>query len=740
MIKKKAPLKLVPVIQEVFTKLNIDACGPLPITSKGNRYLITAICMSSKFPEAIPVSDISSCSDYRVFERFGILVRHSSVYHPQSNPVERFHRTLKRLLRVLCLDAGSEWDKHLPSILLALRTVSHESTGYTPSELVYGKNLRTPETLVMEHWMEPEEEGDLVTEYMFKLINRLKRCQEVAINKMEEMQVKRKTWYDKNAVKREFKDGDLVLVLATSRANKLAVQWIGPGTILNKISETNYFVEIPGRRETSQIYHINMLKPYYKRPEHVNASELNKHLHDKQMDRLRELLNKYSKCFSNNPGLTNLVEHEIQLVSDQPVRTKPYRMSHRQNEILKNEINRMLKLGIIEVGESDYMSPMILVEVAGKEPRPCIDYRKLNGIIRTEYFPLPNIEERVEKVSAAKFITVFDLSKGYWQIPLSKTAQRYAAFCTSFGTYRPLRMSFGLKNAPYFFSKLMAELLNGLEDFVVPYLDDIAIFSDTWESHIKHMETVLQRIKRAKLTIKPSKCKFAQQNVKFLGHIVGQGFRTPSEIKVQAVLEFPTPRTKTQIRAFLGIAGYYQKYINLFSVIAAPLTDALKGRAKKGEIKWTTECENAFRELKGKLIDKPVLYAPNFEREFIVQTDASNAGMGAVLTQLTEQGEEHPILYLSKKFSEVEKRYCTTEKECASIVFAIKRLHYYLDGNSFLVMTDHNPLVWLNRNVSSNPRLMRWALALQPYNFRIVHRSGNSHKNADSLSRSVIDN
>ncbi|GFU35887.1 retrovirus-related Pol polyprotein from transposon 297 [Trichonephila clavipes] len=368
------------------------------------------------------------------------------------------------------------------------------------------------------------------------------------------------------------------------------------------------------------------------------------------MDRLRELLSKYSKCFSNNPGLTNLVEHEIQLVSDQPVRTKPYRMSHRQNEILKNEINRMLKLGIIEVGESNYMSPMILVEVAGKEPRLCIHYRKLNGIIRTEYFPLPNIEERVEKVSAAKFITVLIVSKGYWLIQLSKTAQRDSAFCTSFGTYRPLRMSLGLKNAPYFFSKLMAELLNGLEDFVVPYLDDIAIFSDTWESHIKNIETVLQRIKRAKLTIKPSKCKFAQKNVKFLGHIVGQGFRTPSEVKVQDVLEFPTPRTKTQIRAFLGLAGYYEKHINLFSVIAAPLTDALKGRAKKGEITWTTQCENAFRELKGKLIDKPVLYAPNFEREFIIQTDASNAGMGGVLTQLNNQGEEHPILYLSKKF------------------------------------------------------------------------------------------
>ncbi|GFV64076.1 transposon Ty3-G Gag-Pol polyprotein [Trichonephila clavipes] len=195
--------------------------------------------MSSKFPEAIPVFDISSVS-----VTDALLNIFSWMGFPREIQWDQ--------------DAGSEWDKHLPSILLALRTVSHEST---PSELVYGKNLRTPETLVMEHWMEPEE-GDLVTEYMFKLINRLKRCQEVAINKMEEMQVKRKTWYDKNAVKREFKDGDLVLVFATSRTNKLAVQWIGPGTILNKISETNYLVEIPGRRETSQIYHINMLKPY----------------------------------------------------------------------------------------------------------------------------------------------------------------------------------------------------------------------------------------------------------------------------------------------------------------------------------------------------------------------------------------------------------------------------------------------------------------------------------------------
>ncbi|GFU77507.1 hypothetical protein TNCV_3498801 [Trichonephila clavipes] len=242
----------------------------------------------------------------------------------------------------------------------------------------------------------------------------------------------------------------------------------------------------------------------------------------------------------------------------------------------------MLKLGIIEVGESDYMSPMILVEIAGKEPRPCIDYRKLNGIIRTEYFPLPNIEERVEKVSAAKFITVFDLSKGYWQIPLSKTAQRYAAFCTSFGTYRPLRMSFGLKNAPYFFSKLMAELLNGLEDFVVPYLDDIAIFSDTWESHIKHMETVLQRIKRAKLTIKPSKCKFAQQNVKFFGSHCGSGFSHSFRDQSSGCSRVPYPSHENPNTCFLRYSGLLPKIYKSVLGNCCSVDGCVEGKSKEG--------------------------------------------------------------------------------------------------------------------------------------------------------------
>ncbi|GBN66471.1 Retrovirus-related Pol polyprotein from transposon 412, partial [Araneus ventricosus] len=298
--KGKAPLKLVPILTEIFSKINIDAVGPLPISAKNNRYLLTAICMSSKYPETIPVADINSVSvidallevfstmgfpreiqcdngtsftsqlTTEFFERFGIKVTHSSVHHPQSNPVERFHRTLKRLLKVLCLQSGEDWKKNLPATLLALRTVTHESTGFSPAELVHGKNLRTPEVLLYEHWVNPQESESSVTEYVFELINRMRRCQDLAVERMTEVQVKRKTWYDKNAVRRKFQVGDQVLVLATSKPNKMAVQWTGPGVIESQLSDTNYIVKMANKNDKTQIYHVNLLKPYHQRPEKIN--------------------------------------------------------------------------------------------------------------------------------------------------------------------------------------------------------------------------------------------------------------------------------------------------------------------------------------------------------------------------------------------------------------------------------------------------------------------------------------
>ncbi|GFW94634.1 hypothetical protein TNCV_4246741 [Trichonephila clavipes] len=304
-----------------------------------------------------------------------------------------------------------------------------------------------------------------------------------------------------------------------------------------------------------------------------------------QRGQLKELLYEYSNLFSNIPGCTDLAEHDIELESERAIVAKPYRMSPGQIEILKSEVNKMLELKIIEPGDSDFTSPLILVEAQGKEARPCIDYRRLNKVTRTQFFPLPNIEELLEKVSAPKYISILDFTRGYWQISLSPRAQR------------------------------------NCEDFAVPYLDDIAIFSPAGEDHLKHLKDVSDRLHSAKLHIKPSKCQFAQAYVKYLGHLVGQGLRTPGELKVQVIKDFPIPTNKTQC-------------------------------------------------------------------------DASNIGIGVVLSQVCEN-EEHPILFLSRKLSFAEQKYSTTEKEYAAIIFAVQKLKCYLDGHQkFVIQTDHNPLVW----------------------------------------------
>ncbi|GFS89496.1 retrovirus-related Pol polyprotein from transposon 297 [Trichonephila clavipes] len=273
-------------------------------------------------------------------------------------------------------------------------------------------------------------------------------------------------------------------------------------------------------------------------------------------------------------------------------------MSPRQIEILKSEVNKMLELKIIEPGESDFTSPLILVEAQGKEARPCIDYRRLNKVTRTQFFPLPNIEELLEKVLGGKYISILDLTRG----------------------------------------RLMANLLRNCEDFAVPYLDDIAIFSLAWDDHLKHLKDVFDRLRSAKLHIKPSKCQFAQAYVKYLGHLVGQGLRTPGELKVQVIKDFPIPTNKTQ------------------------------GRNRKSTVDWNSSCQNAFEELKTRLSKNPVLYSPDFTKPFIIQCDASNLGIGVVLSQVCEN-EEHPIMFLSKKLSLAEQKNIALRKKNVQPLF-----------------------------------------------------------------------
>ncbi|KAM7281438.1 uncharacterized protein ISCGN_006045 [Ixodes scapularis] len=304
----------------------------------------------------------------------------------------------------------------------------------------------------------------------------------------------------------------------------------------------------------------------------------------------------------------------------------------RTFKLLKESVDQMLELGLIERCESDFVSPMILVETPGKEPHPCVDYRKLNAVTVTKVYPIPNIETCLEKVSKAKFISTIDLVRGYWQVPLTANASNLAAFMTPFGVFKPLVLSFGLKNAPYAFSRLMNLVLVGTESFALPYLDDVAIFSDTWREHVQHLEQVFSRLQDAGLTVKAKKCKFGRGEVSYLGHVVGQGMRRPQELKVQAIKEFPLPQTKKDLMSFIGVVNYYHQYIPQFSEKASPLTDALK-KTEPTKIKWDDRKIDAFEALKLALATQPVLVSPDYTRPFLVQCDASEKGLGVVLSQ-----------------------------------------------------------------------------------------------------------
>ncbi|CAJ0943012.1 unnamed protein product [Ranitomeya imitator] len=277
-------------------------------------------------------------------------------------------------------------------------------------------------------------------------------------------------------------------------------------------------------------------------------------------------------------------------------------------------------------------------------------------------------------------------------------------------------------------------LLEGLEGYATAYLDDIAIFSPTWEDHLEHLTQVLWWIQRAGLTIKLEKCQLGMSEVHYLGLRVGGGALKPEPGKVDAITSWPSPRTKKQVMSFLGTTGYYRRFVPHYSTMAKPLTDLTKKKLPFA-VDWTVACETAFQALTTALSSSPVLQAADFTRPFVGQTDASNFGLGAVLTQVDTTGHEHTILYLSRKLLPREAAYSTMEKECLAIVWALQRLQPYLYGRQFTMETDHNPLSWLNTISGTNGRLLRWSLALQQYHFTILHRRGRDHGNVDGLSR-----
>ena len=384
--------------------------------------------------------------------------------------------------------------------------------------------------------------------------------------------------------------------------------------------------------------------------------------------------------------------------------------------------------------DSVWASPMVLVRKKDGGLRVCVDYRRLNSVSQADAYPMPRIDELIDRLGKARYISTMDLSRGYWQVPVETASRDKTAFATPRGLFQFRVMPFGLHGAPATFQRLMDRVINGLDDFAAAYLDDLIIYSATWKEHLAQLRVVMERLRAAGLTAKPPKCQLGMSRCTYLGHVVGNGLVCPEPSKIQSVETFPTPANKKQVRRFLGLTGYYRKFIPDYAKIAAPLTD-LTRKNKPNQVLWTAECDMAFQELKSILCSSPVLASPDFTRSFILQTDASERGVGAVLSQCDGDGQEHPIAYFSRKLLPREEHYSTIEKECLAIKLGVQAFRVYLLGRPFLIQTDHRALEWLDRLKDNNHRLTRWSLALQPYQFTVTYRAGKANSNADALSR-----
>ena len=450
---------------------------------------------------------------------------------------------------------------------------------------------------------------------------------------------------------------------------------------------------------------------------------------------LWNLLEEYADQFAATDlelGRTHVVELALDTGNHPPIKQRAYREAWSQRDALKQQLDAMLDAGVIEPSSSPWATPVVLVPKQDGSLRFCCDYRKLNNITVKNATPLPLIQDVLESLDGAKYYSNIDLRSGYWQIPLREEDKAKTAFTTYWGLFEFVVMPFGLTTAPGVFSQMMQTVLGDAQrSHCLCFLDDVVVHSKTADEHITHLRDVFQRLKEAGLKMKMSKCAFMRREIAFLGHRVSDKGVSVDPAKVEAMQSVPAPRTVREIRAFLGMAGYYRRFVSQFATIALPLTELTK---KDVAFKWTNDCQQAFDELKKKLTTAPVLAYPSMQRPFVVYTDASGVGIGAVLAQPDEDGEEKVVSYLSQKLTPTQQRWTVSERECWSIIATLMKFRHYLLGRHFVLYTDHKPLRSMFVAEMKNARLLRWATTLGEFDVDIRYQKGREMR-ADYLSR-----
>ncbi|CAB4038014.1 Retrovirus-related Pol poly from transposon [Paramuricea clavata] len=437
-------------------------------------------------------------------------------------------------------------------------------------------------------------------------------------------------------------------------------------------------------------------------------------------------------------GVTTLAEHKIETGDAVPVKQLPRRLPNSLRTVVEDQVEEMLENNIIKPSNSPWSSPIVLVRKKDGTWRFCIDFRKLNDVTVKDAFPLPQVTDLMDNLAGHQYFSTLDLASGYWQVPVYESSQEKTAFVIpGGGHFEFLRMPFGLTNAVPTFQRLMLAVLNGLLPLkCLVYLDDVLVVGRTFDQHLENLDDVLQAIDRAGLRLKLSKCSFAKPRVDFFGFTVSAAGLAPNVTKVEAIRAFPTPQNLTELRRFLGMASYYRRFISGFSDIAGPLHRLTQ---KGVRFDWDKNRQQAFEQLKEQLISAPFFAFPDLNGDYILYTDASDVGIGAVLTQKDENEEEKVVSFTSKAFSGAEKNWTTTEKEAFAVVWALQYFHPYVYGRKVTIYTDHKALKWLRDIKQPNGKLARWILKLEEYDYTIEHLPNTKMQHADALSRAPVN-
>ncbi|GBN24637.1 Transposon Ty3-G Gag-Pol polyprotein [Araneus ventricosus] len=433
------------------------------------------------------------------------------------------------------------------------------------------------------------------------------------------------------------------------------------------------------------------------------------------------------------------VELNILVKSNEPISHQPRRLPFSEKKIVQTQVAEWLEQGIVEPCSSEYSSPVVIVRKKDGTPRVCIDYRRLNKVVVKDRFPLPLIEDILDRLQGSRVFSTIDLKNAFFHVDVNKDSRKYTSFVTHEGQYQFLKVPFGLCNSPAVFERYINTIFRPLinDGIVLPYLDDIIILSSSIEEGIERVERVLSIASEYGLEINFNKSHFLKKRIEFLGHVVEDGKIFPSTLKTKSVLNFPEPANLKQIHSFLGLTGYFRKFIPKYSTIARPLSDLFK---KDRKFKFGEEERISFNQLKLMLAEKPVLriYNPNYETE--LHTDASLEGCGAILMQKSPDDKNfHPTYYISKKTTDAEKKYSSYELEALAVIEAVKKFRVYLLGIPFKIVTDCSALEKTMQKKDLVTRVARWALLLEEFDYVIEHRSGTRMTHVDALSRSPID-